>query len=65
MNRITWDEHLDKSEFSIVYEDRFLGDIEIKFDEFKNTEIKIHRIKIFKKNGEIVWDRERKIDLLW
>jgi len=52
-DRILWDEKLDKSEFSIGYEDRFLGILEVPFEEFslKKNDIPTHRIQYFKKNG--------------
>jgi len=41
-----------------------LGIVEIEFAEYisKSADIKEHRIKYFKKLGEIVWDRNLKID---
>jgi len=53
INRIQWDPNLNLKEYRIGYEDRFLGIVEIEFDEFiaKAAEIKEHRIKYFKKTG--------------
>lgn len=67
--RIKWDEKIDKSQVSIGYLDRFLGIKEIRFDEFKGVHedkegVPLHRIRYFKINDRIVWDREQKIDLL-
>ena len=66
INRIQWDPNLNanKSDYRIGYEDRFLGIVEIEFEEFiaKSAEIKEHRIKYFKKQGEVVWDKNLKID---
>ena len=64
LDRIHWDPNLQEADFRIGYEDRFLGIVEIEFEEFmsKSAEIKEHRIKYFKKKGEIVWDRNLKID---
>lgn len=64
LDRIHWDPNLQEEEFRIGYEDRFLGIVEIEFEEFmsKSAEIKEHRIKYFKKKGKIVWDRTQKID---
>jgi len=40
-----------------------LGELEVTFEEFTaNPEVRTHRIKRFKKNGEVVWDKEKKID---
>ena len=47
------------------YEDRFLGIMEIPYEEFElKTDIPSHRIKFFKKNGELVWDRTTKVNKL-
>jgi Uncharacterized protein conserved in archaea len=65
VDRLMWDKKLNKEEFTVGYEDRFLGILEIPFLEFaKKTDIPTHRIKYFKKDGEIVWDRVKKINLL-
>lgn len=64
-HRILWDKKLDKAEFSVGYEDRFLGILEIPFEEFNlKTDIPMHRIKFFRRKGEIVWDRVQKINNL-
>lgn len=61
-NRIKWDSRFDSSDFLIGYEDRFKGLLEVPFDDFDVENIPFHRIWVIKKNGEIVWDRENKID---
>lgn len=64
-NRILWDKKMNKEEYTIGYEDRFLGILEIPYLEFaQKADIPSHRIKFFKKNGEIVWDRTLKINKL-
>mmetsp|Transcript_16721 Transcript_16721/g.14609 ORF Transcript_16721/g.14609 Transcript_16721/m.14609 type:complete len:91 (+) Transcript_16721:1992-2264(+) len=64
-NRIMWDKTFNKSEFVVGYEDRFLGIMEIPYEEFElKTDIPSHRIKFFKKNGELVWDRATKVNKL-
>jgi len=56
-NRILWDKNLNHEEFKVSYEDRFLGMVEISFVEFSSkAEIPSHRIKVIKRNGEIIWD---------
>jgi uncharacterized protein (UPF0248 family) len=68
--RFKWDESVDKSQVIIGYLDRFKGILEIKLNDFKNVHddyrdgIPLHRIRYFKINDEIVWDREKRIDLL-
>lgn len=61
INRIKWDKRQDKDDFVIGYEDRFLGIMEITFTQFEKADIPMHRIKHFKKKGEVVWDRTNKI----
>eukprot|EP00026_Physarum_polycephalum_P011124 Phypoly_transcript_11324.p1 GENE.Phypoly_transcript_11324~~Phypoly_transcript_11324.p1 ORF type:complete len:367 (+),score=55.34 Phypoly_transcript_11324:83-1183(+) len=61
-NRIKWDTEISQDDYIIGYEDRFIGDMEIPFAEFGFTEIPLHRIRYFKKDDEILWDRRRKID---
>ncbi len=42
-----------------------VGDMEIPFGEFGNTEIPFHRIRYYKKNDEVIWDRRKKSDKLF
>ena len=67
-NQIKWDPRFNSSEFSVVYEDRFLGMMEIGFDAFAQmddeTRVPFHRIWMFKRKGVVVWDREKRLDLL-
>ena len=68
--RIKWDPSIDSDLVTIVYLDRFLGLQEIAFNEFKGVHedykkgIPLHRIRAFKIRDRIVWDREKRIDLL-
>ncbi|CAF1209951.1 unnamed protein product [Rotaria sp. Silwood1] len=68
-NRILHDKTIDRSQVIIGYEDRFTGVHEISFNEFKKVEnhehgIPMHRVRYFKINGQIVWDRTKKLDIL-
>ncbi|CAF1366340.1 unnamed protein product [Rotaria sp. Silwood1] len=68
-NRIAYDTTIDRSQVLIGYEDRFTGIHEIKFNEFKKIHdddygIPMHRIRYYKINGSIVWDRTKKYDIL-
>ncbi|KAI9707942.1 MAG: hypothetical protein M1820_004361 [Bogoriella megaspora] len=71
INRIKHDSDFDPRDFVIEYEDRFLGVKEIAFTAWKEetTEddfIPLHRIVVFRRlNGEVVWDRRKRIDLVW
>jgi len=65
-HKIIWDEHLKEDDFSVIYEDRFEGNIEEPFCIFKELkeDIPFHRIRFYKQNGEIVWGRKDKINKL-
>lgn len=46
----------------IGYEDRFVGVLEIDFNDYFETDIKSHRIRYFRLDNEILWDKELKLD---
>lgn len=64
-NRIKWDNSLPKEDFIIGYDDRFLGIMEVPFDEFDLETIPLHRIRIFKRSGVVVWSRNDRIDAVF
>ena len=67
IKRLAFEAKLDSSKkFTICYEDRFLGLLEADLDKFLNNggEIPYHRIKMFKENGIIIWDRKKKFTTL-
>ena len=66
-NRIIWDGRLDAADFTIVYFDRFMGMQQCELVEFRSSDdefdhVPWHRVWQFRRNGEVVWDRERRID---
>jgi uncharacterized protein (UPF0248 family) len=68
-NRIRWDPNLDRDDFVIGYDDRFVGVQEMRLDSWKteNTDeefIPQHRILYFRRmsDGIKVWDRESRAD---
>jgi len=68
-NRIKWDKSLDEKEFTIVYEDRVLGDQEKEYTDWSKDihevdSIPFHRILQFKRNGIVVWDRKARFSSL-
>lgn len=67
-HRIHWDVSIPKDQVLIGYLDRFIGIVEVPFNKWKGVDehegVPMHRIRYFKLNGQIVWDREKKIDLL-
>mmetsp|Transcript_19740 Transcript_19740/g.33916 ORF Transcript_19740/g.33916 Transcript_19740/m.33916 type:complete len:469 (+) Transcript_19740:70-1476(+) len=67
-HRIRWDASLIPTEFDIGYIDRFLGVREIPFGDFRTVDeyegIPFHRIRYFKRNGVVVWDRDARIDII-
>ena len=65
IDKIEWDENIEKKDFRVGYLDKFTGILEISFVELLlSTEIKEYRIEYFKKNGEIVWSKKERIDIL-
>lgn len=69
--RIKWDHGLpDPSQWIIGYLDRFDGIMEIGMEEFDAVRddtyegVPQHRIRYFKCRGEVVWDRELRLDRL-
>jgi hypothetical protein len=52
-------------EFTVMYEDRFLGLMECRVDVFLNSsDIPFHRIQLFKENEIVCWDRKNKFTTL-
>lgn len=64
INRILWDSKYNKEDFTVGYEDRFLGILEMPFNEFIVSEVPKHRIRFFKMKGTILWDRTKRMNLL-
>lgn len=70
--RIMHDPNAEKEFFVIGYLDRFTGIKEVEFtkfvtlenERFYNTSIPFHRIRHFKYKGNVVWDRESRLDLI-
>ena len=44
--------------------DKYMGILDITVNEYLKSEIKEHRILYFKRNGQVVWHKEDKIDLI-
>lgn len=64
-NRILWDPELQSSSWTVGWLDRFDGVLECPVSDFNlDGEIPFHRIRYFKRDGVIVWDRVRRIDRL-
>jgi len=65
---IKWDNKFDTNEFIIGYEDRFEGIQEVSYamwDSESQVEVPAHRVRFIKKtNGQVVWDRAARIDLI-
>ena len=72
LNKIKWDEKEQPEDYVIGYEDRIAkGIMELKFTDIKRLEgtfmiieknleevnIPLHRVRVVKKKGEIVWKR--------
>ena len=75
INRIKWDEMLPEESFTVGYLDRFLGLQEETFSTFSWEDlagadydvlaIPQHRIQYFKYRTEKVWDKSRRLDLVF
>eukprot|EP01016_Furgasonia_blochmanni_P050206 TRINITY_DN771_c0_g1_i17.p1 TRINITY_DN771_c0_g1~~TRINITY_DN771_c0_g1_i17.p1 ORF type:complete len:401 (+),score=120.55 TRINITY_DN771_c0_g1_i17:66-1268(+) len=61
LNRLQWDPKLAQEEFMIGVEDSKLGFTEYPYADFLCMEIVQTRVKYIKQNGEVVWDRTKKI----
>lgn len=74
INKIKWDKRERPEDYTIGYEDRVSKQVvEVKFTEIKRiednfmviekdleeTSIPLHRIRIAKKNGKVVWKRPK------
>jgi uncharacterized protein (UPF0248 family) len=72
LNRLRWDASFDSSDYVVGYVDRFVGEKEMPIDRWKSEQtheefIPMHRVLYFKRksDGERVWDREKRIDLIF
>ncbi|CAI7666491.1 unnamed protein product [Penicillium pancosmium] len=71
INRITWDSNFDRNDYIIGFVDRFEGQLEVTMDSWKKEStdeefIPQHRVLYIRHaNGDIVWDRRRRIDKIF
>uniref|UniRef100_A0A914XIY5 Uncharacterized protein n=1 Tax=Plectus sambesii TaxID=2011161 RepID=A0A914XIY5_9BILA len=75
ISRVLWDESLPVDKFVVGYIDRFIGVIEKPFDAFcwqsfaevdpETSAIPRHRIQYFKLGDLIVWDKTKRLDLIF
>ncbi|CAI7676792.1 hypothetical protein N7533_010287 [Penicillium manginii] len=71
INRITWDSNFDRNDYIIGFVDRFEGQLEVSMDSWKKEStdeefIPQHRVLYIRHvNGDIVWDRRRRIDKIF
>ncbi|KAI1699769.1 ras family domain-containing protein [Ditylenchus destructor] len=70
LNWIKHDSRFNVDEFTLCYEDRFDGLLEMPLAAFEMEDkqsdefIPMHRVWLLKKNGKIVWDRRNRLDIL-
>ncbi|KAG2392146.1 hypothetical protein C9374_012398 [Naegleria lovaniensis] len=71
LDRLHWDESLADvlSNLSMIYKDRFEGDVLIAYSEYENSELKDdlpeHRIQSFiYRDQHVFWDKNKRIDLI-
>lgn len=51
----------NKNYYTVCYEDRFLGILETEVWRFhQEMDVPSHRVRMLKRNGEIIWDRKNK-----
>ncbi|KAF9249771.1 hypothetical protein DTO027I6_9934 [Penicillium roqueforti] len=71
INRITWDSAFERSNYVIGFVDRFEGQLEVTMGSWKKETtdeefIPQHRVLYIRHvNGDIVWDRRRRIDKIF
>ncbi|CAG8908631.1 unnamed protein product [Penicillium egyptiacum] len=71
INRITWDTAFGRNNYVIGFVDRFEGQLEVAMGSWKKETtdeefIPQHRVLYIRHtNGEIVWDRRRRIDKIF
>jgi uncharacterized protein (UPF0248 family) len=72
LSRLRWDTNIDIDDYIVGYDDRFLGEREMPVAQWKaeltdEAFIPGHRILYFrrKSDGVKVWDRERRVDLVF
>lgn len=72
LSRLRWDPNINSADYLVGYVDRFVGEKEVPIDRWKSEQtdeefIPMHRVLYFKRrsDGERVWDRERRIDLIF
>ncbi|CAD2220916.1 endonuclease/exonuclease/phosphatase domain-containing protein [Angomonas deanei] len=68
-HRLIWDDRIPVSDFDLGYEDRFKGILFLPLTRFRHTgdettEIPFHRVRLFRYKGDIIWDRENRIDVV-
>lgn len=64
-HRVRWDPRIDRTAYTIGYEDRSQGMQEIAFGEFEpDGDIPWHRVWSFRRGAEVMWDRKLRIDKL-
>jgi poly(A) polymerase len=62
---IRWNPRLDPRTFTIRYEDRVTGLVEVPFDAFApGGDVPWHRVRAFCRGDLVVWDRSERIDRL-
>lgn len=64
IDRILWDESLDKQEFRVGLIDKDMGTIEVTLSQIQAFDYKETSIRYVKRNKAVVWDRDSKIDHL-
>jgi uncharacterized protein (UPF0248 family) len=71
-NRLMWDDNIDRSDYMIGYEDRFVGVMEMPLTSWKREVedeafVPFHRVVHFRRmsDGVVVWNRRKRVDLVF
>lgn len=65
-DRVLWDPRFDPRHFTVVYQDRELGDLEVPLAGFvPDGDIPWHRVQAFRQHGATVWDRRARVDRIF
>jgi poly(A) polymerase len=66
LERLRWDPAFDESAFFVLYEDRLQGVLKIPLSQiFQGKDLVEHRILQIGVDSLILWDREKRLDLLF
>lgn len=68
-HKLLWYDVFDANDFDLGYEDRFKGIMFMPILKFRHTddetsEVPFHRVHLYRYQGQIVWDRDKRVNLV-